>query len=197
MTADQIDYTKYDLVELEEAQRTIDRVRFRERAAQIDILIRDRKWRESELPQSSPPPEERTASTTSTTKIVAIVIGVVALLGILGMLALWAIGAGITNSDLAKNLGAKLGEQDLKTVVALVELHKTRYGEYPRSLADLRFTGQWDQVHIQGVSYCASEDQTAYFVRITERGVISAPAMSPSDEFWRGTGFDPTAGPCK
>ena len=197
MTSDEIDYTKYDLVELEEAQRTIDRVRFPERAVQIDILIRDRQRREEELSLPSPPHRERATSTTSSNRVVAIVIAVVVLLGVAGILILWAIGFGIKNSEWAKNAGTMIGDQSLKTVVALVELHKTRYGEYPRSLADLHFTGEWDQMHINGVSYCSNADQTAYFVDVKERGVIRAPPVSTPDEFWRGTGFDPAVGPCE
>jgi hypothetical protein len=35
----------------------------------------------------------------------------------------------------------KSGDQHVKTVIALIELHKTRYGAYPESLEGLRFVG--------------------------------------------------------
>jgi hypothetical protein len=44
------------------------------------------------------------------------------------------------------------GDQHLKTTVALIELHKVRYGKYPDSLSDLKFTGECDQIALQGVS---------------------------------------------
>jgi hypothetical protein len=31
-------------------------------------------------------------------------------------------------------------------------LHKVRYGKYPDSLSDLKFTGEWDQIALQSVS---------------------------------------------
>ena len=41
-----------------------------------------------------------------------------------------------------KMLDNEFGDQHLKTSVALIELHKVRYGRYPDSLSDLKFTGQ-------------------------------------------------------
>jgi hypothetical protein len=58
-----------------------------------------------------------------------------------------------------KLLGNEFGDQHLKTTVALVELHKVRYGKYPDSLSDLKFTGQWDQIALQSVRYYPNADR--------------------------------------
>jgi len=80
------------------------------------------------------------------------------------------------------------GDQNLKTAVALIELHKVRFGRYPSSLQDLRFTGQWDQIALQSVSYYPSPDRSAYYIEV-ERGWIGKPTLQMPDEFWKGTGY--------
>ena len=42
------------------------------------------------------------------------------------------------------------GKQHLSTAVALIELHKVRLGQYPQSLKDLKFTGEWDAEGLVG-----------------------------------------------
>jgi hypothetical protein len=80
------------------------------------------------------------------------------------------------------------GDQHLKTTVALIELHKVRYGKYPDSLQDLRFTGQWDQIALQSVSYYPNADHSAYYVEV-EHGWVGKPTLEMPDEFWKGTGY--------
>ena len=53
---------------------------------------------------------------------------------ILGGIAFVAIALGATRA--ADN---KFGDQHSKTAVALLELHKTRFGSYPGALSDLKF----------------------------------------------------------
>jgi hypothetical protein len=45
-------------------------------------------------------------------------------------------------SGITKGPDNMFGDQHLKTAVAPIEFHKVRYGKYPDSLRDLRFTGQ-------------------------------------------------------
>jgi hypothetical protein len=80
------------------------------------------------------------------------------------------------------------GDQHLKTAVALIELHKVRYGSYPEDLSDLRFVGDWDQIAIQSVSYTPSADRKGYHVEVV-RGWVGRPNLKMPDEFWQGTGF--------
>lgn len=117
--------------------------------------------------------------------LIFILIGVAALLLIVGttLAVRSVIRSGITRGP--DNL---FGDQNLKTAVALIELHKVRYGKYPASLSDLKFTGQWDQIALQSVRYYPNADRTAYYIEV-ERGWIGKPDLKMPDEFWRGTGY--------
>ena len=84
----------------------------------------------------------------------------------------------------------EFGDQHLKTTVALVELHRVRYGHYPRALTDLKFLGSWDPIALSNVSYAPSEDLSRYYVEV-RRGWIGRPSLSIPAEFWQGTGYDP------
>src|SRR5215470_6090933 len=53
---------------------------------------------------------------------------------------------------------AKFGDQNFKSAVALIELHKVRFGSYPDRLTDLKFTGDWDQIWIAAVEYRKLDD---------------------------------------
>jgi len=130
-------------------------------------------------PPPRPPPAKR-----STLLTVAFIGGVlaVALVGV-AFLIHSIIASGITRGP--DNI---FGDQHLKTAVALIELHKVRYGKYPDSLRDLRFTGQWDQIALQSVSYHPNEDRSAYYIEV-ERGWIGKPTLEMPDEFWKGTGY--------
>jgi hypothetical protein len=94
----------------------------------------------------------------------------------------------------AKALDNQFGDQWLKTSVALIELHKVRYGKYPDSLSDLKFTGDWDQGALQRVRYYPNADRTAYYIEV-ETGWMGKPHLKMPDEFWRGTGYDPSLKP--
>ena len=82
----------------------------------------------------------------------------------------------------------QFGDQWLKTSVALIELHKERYGEYPDSLKDLKFIGDWDQNALANVRYYPNQEHTAYYIEV-KRGWIGKPDLKMPDEFWRGTGY--------
>ena len=122
--------------------------------------------------------------------IILLVIGGLAAIFAGGVLALHFIGmSGVTKG--ADNL---FGDQELKTAVALLELHKVRFGKYPSSLSDLKFTGAWDPIALQNVSYYPNADRTAYYIEV-RRGWIGKPDLKMPDEFWRGTGYDPSLKP--
>ena len=86
------------------------------------------------------------------------------------------------------------GDQHLKTAVALIELHKVRYGKYPDSLRDLKFTGQWDPIALQRVSYFPNADHSAYYIEV-EQGWVGKPTLEMPEEFWKGTGYSPALRP--
>jgi hypothetical protein len=94
----------------------------------------------------------------------------------------------IIASGITKGPDNMFGDQHLKTAVALIELHKVRYGKYPETLRDLKFTGQWDQLALQSVAYYRNSDGSHYYVEV-RRGWVGKPTLQMPDEFWQGTGF--------
>ena len=90
----------------------------------------------------------------------------------------------------------KFGDQNLKSTVALLELHKVRFGKYPDTLRDLKYLGDWDQIYISATRYYPSTDHQHYYVEV-ERGWIGKPTLTMPDEFWKNTGFDVNLKPKK
>jgi hypothetical protein len=83
----------------------------------------------------------------------------------------------------------QFGDQNFKSAIALIELHKVRFGSYPDQLSDLKFTGQWDQIWMSAVKY----------TRLTEgyeldlvRGWVGTPSLEYPPDFWRGLGLRKT-----
>ena|ERR1700719_2819574 len=138
---------------------------------------------------SQPPPlplEPRRSSKRG----VKIIITVLCCVLIIGGVCIFFIIQYIRASGITRPLDDKFGDQHLKTTVALLELHKVRYGRYPHSLRDLRFPGDWDQIWLQGMRYVVSPDGSKYCVEV-ERGWIGKPVLSYPPEFWQGTGYSP------
>ena len=94
----------------------------------------------------------------------------------------------VLSSTITHAQDQKFGEQHLKTAVALIELHKVRYGKYPASLSDLKFLGDWDPIALQSVKYYPNKDGTAYYIEV-QTGWIGKPELNMPDEFWQGTGY--------
>src|ERR1017187_10173978 len=136
---------------------------------------------------SQPPPfpsEPRTSSRRAAKIFITIVCSVV----VLGAGCVFLIIHYVTVSGLTRSTDNQFGDQHLKTTVALLELHKVRYGRYPKSLRELRFNGEWDQIWLSGVLYVASPDGRKYYVEV-ERGWIGKPVLDYPPEFWQGTGY--------
>lgn len=100
----------------------------------------------------------------------------------------------IRMSGITKVPDKMFGDQHLKTAVALIELHKVRYGKYPDSLSDLKFAGEWDQIALQSVRYYPNASRTAYYIEV-ETGWIGKPDLKIPEEFWKGTGYDASLKP--
>lgn len=134
--------------------------------------------RMDQMPVPSPPAKRRVL-------LIVAVVGVALVVSLVGaaFLIRSVIASGIT-----KGPDNMFGDQHLKTAVALIELHKVRYGKYPDSFRDLRFTGQWDQIALQSVSYYPNADHSAYYIEV-DRGWLGKPTLEIPDEFWRGTGY--------
>jgi len=122
------------------------------------------------------------------TKIyLAVGTGVFTILCILGIVLAVSV-ASFIRADPTEPMDREFGDQHLKTAVALIELHKVRYGEYPETLDDLRYTGDWDAIALQSVEYTPNADHTAYYVEV-ERGWAGKPELEEPPGFWRGTGY--------
>lgn len=80
----------------------------------------------------------------------------------------------------------QFGDQHFKTVIALVELHKLRYGGYPASLAELKHTGGWDGIALGSVEYRRLRD--GYALDLV-RGWVGTPQLSYPPDFWQGLGI--------
>jgi hypothetical protein len=93
-------------------------------------------------------------------------------------------------SGITRPFDNMFGDQHLKTAVALIELHRVRYGRYPDSLRDLKFTGEWDQTALMSVRYYPSPNRDAYYIEV-ERGWMGKPKFAVPAEFWKGTGYSP------
>lgn len=85
-----------------------------------------------------------------------------------------------------KQADTKFGDQNFKSAISLIELHRTRFGEYPARLSDLKFLGEWDRIYLSGVEYQRLE--IGYELNVT-RGWIGKPALEYPPEFWQGIGL--------
>jgi len=122
--------------------------------------------------------------------IIAAVIAVVLALYIGGFLLFRS----LAKSSFSQNADQMFGDQHLKTAVALIELHKVRYGTYPDSLRDLTFVGDWDRGALMNVRYVPGPDRMHYFVEV-QRGWIGKPNLQLPDSFWVGTGYSASLKP--
>ena len=108
-----------------------------------------------------------------------------------GVMTIGTVAYNIYQSGFWHGPDVKFGDQHLKTSVSLIELHKLRYGQYPKSLRDLKFIGDWDPIALQSVQYWVNDEQSRYCVEVV-RGWVGKPQLHIPDEFWQGTGYDPS-----
>ena len=81
----------------------------------------------------------------------------------------------------------QFGDQHFKTAIALIELHKIRFGEYPKSLDSLKFTGDWDGIAFSSVKY--EKLDSGYALDLTRGSVGKPKTLSYPDQFWKGLGL--------
>jgi hypothetical protein len=92
----------------------------------------------------------------------------------------------LSGCDFQKEADQKFGDQHFKTAIALIELHKVRSGEYPNSLADLKYVGEWDQIALGSVRY--KRAGTGYELDVV-RGWVGKPELRYPEDFWKGLGL--------
>lgn len=81
----------------------------------------------------------------------------------------------------------KFGDQHFKTAIALIELHKTRFGEYPETLDSLKYVGDWDKLFCRDVKY--QKLDTGYVLDLVNGWVGSPKELKYPDNFWKGLGL--------
>lgn len=89
--------------------------------------------------------------------------------------------------DLTEGVNQKFGDQHFKTVIALIELHRVRHGEYPQSLKKLEFTGDWDAIMISSVEYTKVKE--GYNLDLINGWIGKPEELIYPDGFWTGLGL--------
>ena len=85
-----------------------------------------------------------------------------------------------------KPIDNQFGDQFFKTAIALIELHKVRYGEYPEKLRDIKYIGDWDKGALNCVEYEKVGD--GYKLEVV-KGWAGKPDLKYPPEFWQGLGI--------
>ncbi|WP_205511433.1 hypothetical protein [Longitalea arenae] len=102
-------------------------------------------------------------------------------------LATLVVVTGCGFEKMEKQANKQFGDQHFKTAIALIELHKVRFGEYPASLDSIKYTGDWDQIVWSSVKY--QKLSTGYELDLTN-GLMSMPEnLEYPAEFWQGLGL--------
>jgi len=83
----------------------------------------------------------------------------------------------------------KFGKQNFVSAVALIELHKRRNGNYPETLGELEFLGDWDQIWLSAVRY--EKNGNGYNLYV-ERGWVGTPNLELPVKFKQGLGINET-----
>ena len=107
----------------------------------------------------------------------------IVLIGLMMSVIFTLIGCG----KLKQTSDQTFGDQNFKTSIALIELHKVRTGEYPERLEDLEFLGDWDEIYLSGVEYNKLED--GYELNLVKGWVDMPDELVYPDAFWEGLGL--------
>ena len=88
--------------------------------------------------------------------------------------------------EFQEQANTQFGDQHFKTAIALIELHNIREGEYPATLEDLKYIGEWDKIIFNSVDYKRLEGgyELNFVNRMGETKEIKYP-----DDFWNGLGL--------
>lgn len=80
----------------------------------------------------------------------------------------------------------KFGKQNFVSAIAMIELHKTRYGSYPDTLKDLHYLGDWDQLWLSSVKYEKVEGGYNLYL---QRGWVGKPTLDMPAGFKQNLGL--------
>ncbi|WP_049783690.1 hypothetical protein [Acaryochloris marina] len=85
------------------------------------------------------------------------------------------------------NLHLKREDQNFKRAIALIELHKLRFNEYPENLEEQRFQefiGEWDKAVHKAVTY--SRVESGYELNLNSQETLQ---LEYPEAFWNGLGL--------
>jgi hypothetical protein len=89
-------------------------------------------------------------------------------------------------TNLSRTVEADLADQYFKAAIALIELHKTRFGEYPKSISDIKYVGGLDVDALRHVDYKPRD--TGYVLNLVGYDMVLDNLNYP-EEFWQGLGL--------
>ncbi len=87
---------------------------------------------------------------------------------------------------LNKEADIKFADQHFKTAITLIEMHKIRFGDYPRSLDSLKYKGGWDEAALSSVEY--EKLDSGYVLDLHDKMGAAPGDLNYPDEFWKGLG---------
>jgi len=88
---------------------------------------------------------------------------------------------------LTEHANEQFGDQHFKTAIALIELHKIRFGEYPASLDSLKFVGEWDKIIWSSVRY--EKLDSGYSLDLVNGWMGKPKTLEYPPTFWKGLGL--------
>lgn len=103
------------------------------------------------------------------------------------MLILSVLIVGCFPKEFKDNANKQFGDQYFKTAIALIELHKVRNGDYPDTLGDLEYLGDWDKMIFNSVEYTKLDE--GYELDLKQGWVDKPENLDYPEEFWKGLGL--------
>lgn len=93
----------------------------------------------------------------------------------------------LESSEFAKDSMLRFADQDFKKGIALIELHKIRSGEYPKTLSEINFIGDWDKSIIHALDY--ERQDSGYILNVIPTKLIKIDSLNYPPEFYQGLGL--------
>jgi hypothetical protein len=110
---------------------------------------------------------------------------------------LWALlltvvlsGCDVNIEAVSAQFDQQFGTQNFVSAVSVIELHKLRNGDYPSTLNELEFLGDWDSIWLSGVEYERVEG--GYNLFVTKGFSGGEPHLSMPIRFKQGLGLKST-----
>ena len=102
------------------------------------------------------------------------------------VVGLFLLFSGCDKPSFVSRADEQFGEQNFKSAVALIELHRVRTGSYPASLKEIEYLGSWDQIWLSAVRYEPIDG--GYDLYVT-RGWVGEPALKLPRSYLKGLGL--------